>query len=232
MGDDITIVGKHLPGDPYNKEWASPWAAAIWVGVQDSNPRDQKLQLDSFGVLWRLAETNPESSVRKADATEIMDMGSPKDAWYANKLPGFRFMERSELPAKSVYGMKYKTVVITPQVFIEWMRARLEKRGVKFLRACVESLGDLEGMGHDVLINASGLGSTTLTDVKDDKLKPVMLQSIMLKLPSCKGLFIRRGHGYYSTSFPRQNGEVYIGGVIEYDNADLTAYDDKRQMVR
>ena len=228
---EITIVGKHLPGDEPNKDWASPWAAAIWVGVHDSNERDQRMQLDAYNVLWRLAETNPESSVRKAEVTEIMDIGSPSQVWYQNKVHGFRFMSKSELPPKSLFGMKYMTLTITPDVFIEWMRARLEKRGVKFERLHVNSLSDLRGMGHDILINASGLGSATLEDVQDKDIMTTNLQSMLIKKPDYKDLFIRRGSNYYSTAFSRRNGDVYVGGGIAYGSSDRTAYDSTRQMV-
>ncbi|KAH7240448.1 hypothetical protein MRS44_013042 [Fusarium solani] len=61
---NVTIVAEHLPGDYDTKEWASPYAGAIWVGVYQSSPWEQKMQLEGLMGLLRLAETNPESSVR------------------------------------------------------------------------------------------------------------------------------------------------------------------------
>lgn len=233
---DITIVGKHLPGDEADmksKEWASPWAAAIWLGTHShlSSSREQRLQLESLVGLMDIAEKHPESSVRKIQIREIMDNGSPEQVWYQHKVPGFRFLNKDEIPRESKFGMTYETVVITPPVFLTWMRAKLEKRGVEFKKVSVGSLAELKGMGHDVLINASGIGSATLTDVQDTKVKPVRLQSCIIKHPAYRQAYARRGDNYYTTAFSHLDGEVYVGGIIEYGNDDTNAYDDGRQMV-
>lgn len=229
---EITIVGQHLPGDPPSKEWASPWAATIWVGVHESTPREQMMQLKGFAGLWRLAQTDPDSSVRITECTELMDKGSKQDVWYQGKVPNFRFLDQSEMPEGTLYGMRYQTVVLTPQIFLPWIRTRLESQGVKFKRITVGSLSELEGMGHDILINASGFGPGKLLDVNDTNMLSVRLQSIMIPHPNYRGLWIHRGNNnYYSTAFSRMDGTVYLGGVIDYGSPDLTAYDDQRKMV-
>ncbi|KAL1633937.1 hypothetical protein SLS56_002528 [Neofusicoccum ribis] len=212
---DITILAEHLPGDNHTKEWASPHAAAIWVGVHQSSPREQQMQLDGFAGLWRLAETNPESSARRLEMTEIMDRGAKEDVWYAGKLPEFRFLPAGELPKGSLYGMKYKT-----------------SRGVKFLRTRVRALRDLRGLGHDVLINASGFGAEHLTDVREQNINPVRLQVVIAKSDAYDRLFIRRGHnGYYSTAFSRMDGTVYVGGVLVEGSKDLTVSAEDRALI-
>lgn len=57
-------MARNLPGDELSHEWASPWAGAVFLGLDGSNPREQKMQLDSFAFWWQLAKTHPESSVR------------------------------------------------------------------------------------------------------------------------------------------------------------------------
>ncbi|CAH0046241.1 unnamed protein product [Clonostachys solani] len=228
---EITIVGQHLPGDAPSKDWASPWAAAVWLGTHDTNEYEQKLQLDGLAGLRQLAERHPESSVRKIRMREIMDTGSPDQVWYQGKVPGFRWLSKGEMPEASKYGMTYETVVITPPVFLPWMRDRLEQRGVQFKRVCVGSLKELEGLGHDILINAAGLGVRTLADVKDSKVQPVRLQSAIFKHPTYREGYVRRGDNYYTTAFSHLDGEVYVGGVIEPGSDDVNAYDDKRQMI-
>lgn len=228
---EVTIVGKHLPGD-LDKNWASPWAGAVWVGVHNSNKEDQRTQLDGFTGLWHLAEKHPDSSVHTAEMTEIMDIGSPDDVWYQGKLPDFRFLSEDELPVGAKYGMKYKTLVITPQVFVVWMRQRLEAHSIKFLRANVLALGDLKNLGHDILINASGLGSATLNDVRDPHLIPYRNQSLVIRDSNYQGLYIRRGpDGYYSTAFARQDGNVYMGGMLTANSTDITAKEEIRNRI-
>lgn len=229
---DITIIAEHLPGDYRTKEWASPWAGAIWVGVHDSSPREQQMQLEGLAGLLKLAKTNPGSSVRQIEMTEIMDRGSKDDVWYAGKIPNFRFMAADELPEGALYGMKYTTVVLTPQVFLLWLYERLQKRGIKFRRVKISRLSDLGGLGHDVLINASGIGSATLKDSPEKNLVINRLQCVVSKAPHYDRLFIRRGpNGYYSTAFSRLDGTVYVGGVLTQGEHDMAIYDEQRDLV-
>lgn len=233
---EITIVGKHLPGDEADmksKDWASPWAAAIWLGTHSHlcNAREQKMMLEALVGLRELAERHPESSVRKLTIREVMGTGTPAQVWYQHKVPNFRFLDKTEIPKEAKYGMTFETVVITPQVFLPWLRERLEAKGVDFKRVSVGSLAELKGLGHDILINASGLGSATLLDVQDSGLKPIRLQSCFIKHPTYRQGFVRRGDGYYSTAFAHLDGEVYVGGIIESGSDDTEAYSGGRQMV-
>ncbi|KAH7356366.1 hypothetical protein BKA66DRAFT_538938 [Pyrenochaeta sp. MPI-SDFR-AT-0127] len=229
---DITIVGEHLPGDD-TKEWSSPWAGAIWIGVHNSQPREQQMQLRGLAGLWRLAETNPESSLRKMEMREIMDMGTKEDVWYAGKVPDFRFLEPNELPKGALYGMTYKTVMLQPKKFLPWMKARLEDRGVKFVRTCVNSLGDLGGMGHDVLVNASGFGAEKLADVREADFVPNTMQVVVVKAPlNFNSLFVRRKPGAYSTAFARGDGTVWVGGILEQSRELAVAEEGRATICR
>ncbi|KAK2773160.1 hypothetical protein FQN52_004706 [Onygenales sp. PD_12] len=229
---EVTIVGELQAGDYHTKEWASPYAGAVWVGAHASSPREQKMQLEGFAGLWRLAGAHPESSVRRIEMTEIMDHGSKDQVWYAHKLPDFRFLSDEELPAGAKYGMKYKTLVITPQTFLVWMKKRLEERGVQFLRMKANALSDLKDMGHDILINATGFGAEELKDVKEQHITPWRLQCVVAKANGYDRLFIRRGpNGYYSTAFSRLDGTVYVGGVLEPNVKDLEVNEDYRAQI-
>ncbi|KFA53823.1 hypothetical protein S40293_01720 [Stachybotrys chartarum IBT 40293] len=167
------------------------------------------MQLQGLMGLLRLAETNPESSVRQIEMTEIMDRGTKTDVWYAGKVPNFRFLAQDELPKGALYGMKYKTVVLTPTKFLTWLYERLVAKGVQFRRTRVYSLAELNGLGHDRLQCVVAKASTTY-----DR------------------LFIRRGdRGYYSTAFSRLDGTVYVGGVHTENDRDLSISDEQRARI-
>lgn len=215
----ITIVGKHLPGDPQTFEFASQWAGACWVGVPDSSPRDQRMQLDAFAGLWKIASEHPESGLRISDVTEVVEdgmHGTPDAMWFASKIPGFRFLARHELPDTAAWGMTYKSVIISPPVFIRWLRARLEARGVEFRRMSVESLEELKGIGHDVLVNAAGAGSRHLTDVSDATLIPFRMQSIVIEKQYDQGFIYRGRDGFYFNIFGRPDGTCCLGGIKDW----------------
>jgi D-amino-acid oxidase len=61
---NVTIIARDLPGDGESLDWASPWAGAVFLGLDGSTPEEQQMQRDAFAYLWSLATSNPESSVR------------------------------------------------------------------------------------------------------------------------------------------------------------------------
>ncbi|RSL75632.1 hypothetical protein CEP51_010691 [Fusarium floridanum] len=227
----ITIVGKHLPGDPDDFNFASNWAGACWVGVPDSSPRDQKLQLDSYAGLWKIASKHPDSGLRISQVTEIMEAGSPETIWFKSKIRGFRFLNPDELPPRATWGMTYKSIIISPPVFLKWMRARLEARGVEFKRMSFENLDDLKSLGHDILVNASGASSKDLPGVADKTLIPCRLQSIVMEKDWDQGFIYRGRDGYYFNIFGRPDGTCYVGGFKDFGIDDRTVYDEQRQTI-
>lgn len=227
----IRILGSFLPGDPLDKDWASPWAGACWVGQHVSSPEDQKLQLEALAVLWKLAEAYPDSGLRISKMTEILEYGSPDDIWYKSKVPKFRFLEKSEMPPNAKFGMTYNTICISPPVFLSWMRARLEARGVRFERTKVESLDELKGIKHDVLVNATGAQAMNLKDVADSDLVPYRLQSILVKMDYNECYIYRGNNGYYFNMFGRGDGTTYIGGVKLLGSEDRSVYEIERRAV-
>ena len=216
----VTIVARNLPGDEDNKEWASPWAGAIWSGMEGSSEREQKMQLDSLAIWRQLALSDPESSVRRTEMHELFDTGSLEGrVWYRYKIPGFAELPRNELPEDVAFGIRYETIALSPTTFLPWMRGRLEAAGVQFKRAHVRSLADLRGLGHDVLVNATGTGARFLADVKDANMQEVRGQSLLVK-SDYGNLLTRRGRRDYTYIFPRGDGTAILGGIKQYDNND------------
>lgn len=210
---DITIVARDLPGDPETTRWASPWAGAIWLGMADSSPAEQQMQLDALAYWLQLAERHPESSVRKVEMIDVMDHIPLEKVWYRNRVPDFRLLPKEELPSDAKFGVAYQSIILTPVEFLPWMRKRLEASGVKFERASVRSLGVLKGMGHDVLINASGDGPKYMTDIKDPNMVSVRGQTCLVKSDFDKA-WIRRGDEY-TYHLPRGDGTAVLGGIKE-----------------
>ncbi|KAI0188259.1 nucleotide-binding domain-containing protein [Astrocystis sublimbata] len=217
---DITIISRNLPGDPDSQEWASPWAGAIWLGMADSSEADQKRQLDAFAYFWNIAARYPESSVKKTDIIDIMDHIPLEKVWYRDKLPGFRILTKDELPEGAPFGVAYTSWIVTPPVFLPWMRNRLEANGVKFKRVNVRALSDLKEMGHDILINATGVGARYLEDVKDMQMTEVRGQTVLVKTNYPK-IWTRRGKDY-TYHLPRGDGTAIIGGIKEYGSIAKT----------
>ncbi|KAL1639393.1 hypothetical protein SLS58_007974 [Diplodia intermedia] len=203
---DITIVARDLPGDPDSFAWASPWAGAVWLGLDGAPPAEQKMQLDAFAHVWKLALARPESSVKRVEMHDLLDEKRPEDLWYYKKMPG--------------------TWVLTPPIFLVWLRSQLEASGVRFERVNVRSLADLKGMGHDVLINASGWGARFLGDVADQNVDQVRGQTVLVRTDFDK-IWIRRGKDY-TYVLPRGDGTAILGGIKQYGNNDTSVDSDLR----
>ncbi|KAJ0271084.1 hypothetical protein CBS470a_013319, partial [Colletotrichum nupharicola] len=184
------------------------------------------MQLDAFWAWWNLALEHPESSVRRVDMYDLVDGSSEDQVWYANKLPDYRVLSKDELPSGASFGMAYKSIIITPSTYLAWVRNRLEATGVKFQRLSVNSLSDLRGMGHDLLINCTGVGARYLTDVADLDMQEVRGQTILVKSDFNK-IWIRRGKDY-TYALGRPDGTAILGGLKIFDSVDTEVDDDLR----
>ncbi|CAJ0547265.1 Ff.00g018920.m01.CDS01 [Fusarium sp. VM40] len=230
----ITIVAKNLPGDEPTLDWASPWAGANFVAGYCSSPRDRKMQRDAFTELWRLATRCPESSVRKIPMEELFDQErTDDDLWYREFVPNFRFLSKRELPQGAKGGVTYTTIVLNPHIFLPWLRRNLESIGVEFKRMNLASLHEANYLGHDVLINASGLGPKELLDVKDPNMLFLKGQTIVIKSDYNKS-FMRDNGTDYTYVIPRLDGTVILGGIRDADisNTDVNLEVDKDIMRR
>jgi D-amino-acid oxidase len=73
-----------------------------------------------------------------------------------------------------------------------------------------------------VFINASGLGSKTLTDVQDDKCFPERGQNVFYRTDKCRQMYFRNGKEY-TYIIPRPlSGGVVLGGVKQPNNLSVT----------
>ncbi|KAI1332364.1 nucleotide-binding domain-containing protein [Xylariaceae sp. FL0255] len=218
---EITIVARDLPGDDLSQAWASPWACAGWVALGGS-PLEEQMQIDALSFCRKLANSHPESSIRLNELTDVYDVGASavSDLWFRDRLPNFEVLDASQFALKGeetqpAVAVRYLSFALTPSVFLPWLRKRLEDSGVKFQRIdSVKSLAELEHFGHNVLINASGLASSTLDDIKD---KQVITDRTYVTVVKSKyeEAFVRRCATEYTYIFGRHDGTAVLGGISE-----------------
>lgn len=229
----ITIVARDLPGDGPSQDWASPWACAGWVALGGSSPREEQMQLDTLQHCLKLAEENPESSVRRVQLTDVHDVGieTAEGLWYHGRVPGYQVMDAET--SKQHGGcpkvvVKYTSFVLSPTVFLPWLRNQLEAAGVQFQRiGTIKALSELKYLGHDVLINASGLASQTLADVKDEKV--VMDRTYVTVVKSeYNEAFVRRTGGQYTYIFGRGDGAAAVGGISLPVSEEIMSVEEAR----
>lgn len=79
----------------------------------------------------------------------------------------------------------------------------------------VQSLSDLRSLPHDILVNATGVGSASLLDVRDKDVQMIRGQTMIVKHSYNKAM--QRDDGInYTYSIPRMDGTVILGGVRQY----------------
>ena len=96
------------------------------------------------------------------------------------------------------------------------MRSTLERSGVRFKRLDLHALSDARHLGHDVLINATGLGPRHLVDVQDPDMLFLKGQIILVKSDYKKCLMRDDGKDY-TYVIPRLDGTVIMGGIRDPD---------------
>jgi D-amino-acid oxidase len=129
-------------------------------------------------------------------------------------------MNPGEYPSHFNCAWSYETLVTDPTRHMPYLGRQVTSLGGRFVRKRVESLQELYELFPEsrVFINASGLGSKTLTDVQDDQCFPERGQNVFLATDQCNTLYFRNGKEYtYVIPRPLSKG-VVLGGVKQQDD--------------
>ncbi|KAL2870689.1 FAD-dependent oxidoreductase [Aspergillus lucknowensis] len=220
-GFSVTLVAEYLPGDQ-DISYASAWAGAAWHAAGGISPEHRYIQAVSHRHLLRMAQEEPNSGVCIVDAREYVEQPPSRDssAWGKTILPKFRDLNPGEFPSEFNCGWAYETVVTDPTRHMPYLREKITSLGGKFIRKRVEALEDLYTLFPDsrVFINASGIGSRTLRDVRDEKCFPERGQNVFYRTSNYHTFYFQNGKSYtYIIPRPLSQG-VILGGVKQRDN--------------
>ncbi|RHZ53121.1 FAD-dependent oxidoreductase [Aspergillus thermomutatus] len=220
-GFRVVVVAEFLPGDQ-NIFYASAWAGATWHAAGGISPEYRYLQAVTHRHLLRMAQEDPESGVCLVDAREYLEEAPSENSslWGKTVVSNFRELESGEYPQNFHCGWSYQTLVTDPTRHMPYLRKQITALGGQFIRKRVESLRELYAMFPEssVFINASGLGSKTLTDVRDDKCFPERGQNVFYRTDKCRQMYFRNGKEYtYIIPRPLSEG-VVLGGVKQQNN--------------
>ncbi|KAG5788110.1 hypothetical protein H9Q69_012828 [Fusarium xylarioides] len=216
-GYSVTIVARDLPGDDSSQQWASPWAGAGILPHPDYKGHD--LQTESFKFYWALAHRDPTSGVQVVDVTEYYDdRDDDSTIWYKRMAPKYRRLPSEDLPPNAKIGFKYQSIAVNPAVFLPWIKAVLDKKGVRFIRAEVKSIEEARSiLGTKIIVNASGLGAFHLAS--DEKVVAVRGQTMLIESDSHEMVMFQGSH--YTYQIPRMYSDgVIVGGVSQPGNMD------------
>lgn len=109
-------------------------------------------------------------------------------------------------------------MTVNPAVFLPWTKILLEREGVKFIRAEIESINHARSLlKTEIIVNASGLGARVLAN--DEKVVAVRGQTMLVESDSHEMVMFQGSH--YTYQIPRMySGGVIIGGVSQEGGTD------------
>ncbi|EYE92057.1 FAD-dependent oxidoreductase [Aspergillus ruber CBS 135680] len=220
-GFPVVLVAEYLPGDQ-NIFYASAWAGAAWHAAGGINPEQRYFQAVTHRHLLKMAQEDPKSGVCIVDTREFLEQAPPENSslWGQHVVSKFRHLKKEEFPSHFNTGWAYDTLVTDPTLHMPYLGKQITELGGQFIRKKVNSLEDLYRMFPEssIFINASGIGSKELEDVKDDKCFPERGQNVFYKTDKCHMMYFRNGKQYtYVIPRPMSQG-VVLGGVKQQDN--------------
>ena len=215
-GHEVVVIS-----DRFSPDTVSDIAAAIWYPFLTA-PADRA---DGWGVatyteLERLSEHEPQSGVRMRDGREYLRQAVDPPEW-SEDIAAFRILDDSEIPEGYVFGWQFRAPVIEMQLYMPWLRSRVEALGGSFVQSFVEDLNEVSG---EVVVNCVGLGARELCG--DEEVRPARGQVIFIDQDPGIGHFDQQPETLTYT-IPRSDVTV-LGGTAQVDDwgMDIRAEDD------
>ena len=215
-GHEVEVIS-----DRFSPDTVSDIAAAIWYPFLTA-PADRA---DGWGVvtyteLERLSEYEPQSGVRMRDGREYLRQAVDPPEW-SEDIAAFRILDDSEIPEGYVFGWQFRAPVIEMQLYMPWLRSRVEALGGSFVQSFV---GDLSEVSGEVVVNCVGLGARELCG--DEEVRPARGQVIFIDQDPGIGHFDQQPETLTYT-IPRSDVTV-LGGTAQVDDwgMDIRPEDD------
>ncbi|KAJ3546374.1 hypothetical protein NM688_g5521 [Phlebia brevispora] len=226
-GYHVTIVAETFPSDPKTIRYTSLWAGAHHVSHAEGDPKQQKIDEETFKVMWELSVPGGEAEgcfLRIPQTDYFYDGRDVHLGW----MPDHKILPAESLIPNARTGISFTTVTIDTPAYCNYLLSRFLSKGGKVVRTSVQHISQVaEGgaevfiHGHarkvpvDAIIVCPGLGARTLGGVEDKDVFPVRGQLVMLRAP-----WIRFGRtashsadGLWTYIIPRRSGDVIVGGT-------------------
>ncbi|KAJ9502515.1 hypothetical protein H2202_001636 [Exophiala xenobiotica] len=224
-GLNVSLIARELPGDG-GIGWASPYAGATLIPPPEMGQKE--MAKESIAWYQKLAKEDPSSGVRTVKATEYFtDRDNDDTIWYKDIYPEYKLLPQGVLPPGCKVGYSFQTLLANPEVFLPWLKTKLEGLGAKFIRAEIGSLAEARELtGASIVVNASGLGAKSLAD--DAAVAGYRGQTMFVKSDYDEVRLINGAE--YTYVIPRMfSGGVVLGGISQENNFDETVDTSLRQ---
>ncbi|KAF5127149.1 D-amino-acid oxidase [Metarhizium anisopliae] len=236
LGQCITIVAEHLPGDT-SPSYTSPWAGCNFSGISGSDANALRWDKMGYAHLTSLAADHPaESFVSWTQSIEYWDANAPRDkiksisGYMKDSLISCKFtiIPQQELPPGVEYGVSCTSVTVNAPKHLTYLYDLLKDHyGVRFIRQKLPSIqAAYASPWTQIVFNCTGNAARTLPGVQDAKCFPTRGQVVLARAPTMRKNVMRHGRDYetYIIPRPQSNGNVILGGFMQKGNNDPSTY--------
>ncbi|KAL5533755.1 hypothetical protein ACEPAG_215 [Sanghuangporus baumii] len=221
-GYSVTIVAETFPDDKKNIRYTSPWAGAHHVSFAHGDEKQQKIDRETFDVMWQMSEPGKDSekSFLRITQTEYYGEKLP----FANCLevmPNFRNLKEEELIPGAAAGITFDTFTIDMPVYLLYLVEKFRSLGGRTQRDRIQHIAQLaegaytDGKPPAAIVICAGLEARYLGGVEDSNVFPVRGQTVVLRAP-----WIQFGRtisdfrkNLWTYIIPRRCGDVIVGGT-------------------
>lgn len=221
------------PPSPVSQDWSSPWAGFNWCSFAEMDDVDTQRRDKATFLEWQSMVKErvlPREEMEMMPFVEIRDGqgDAATQCWFKDLVP--RFQANEGRGSTSPPTVSYDSIAVSTPHYLAYLvrRLRSHENSVTFHR--IETLPSLGALfSHAslatipaenlLLVNATGLGSLTLSDVRDSAVYPIRGQTILVRAPS----FRTHPHCVMSTLTPKPtyvipraaSGVVVLGGTFD-----------------
>ena len=201
-------------------------AGAVWGPVTCGPPERTYAWARTGLAVFRELAADPATGVTTRRGREISRVPAQPPGWL-NMVPDLAFLPDGELPPGFATGWRYTAPVITMAVYLEYLRNRLERAGVKIDVNPITTLTEVTGdaRGAPVIVNCTGVAARTL--VPDPAVHPIRGQVVVIANPGIEEFTIDHsaiddnatGHTGVTYLFPHRD-TVLLGGTMDDGDGD------------
>ncbi|KAL0576848.1 hypothetical protein V5O48_005145 [Marasmius crinis-equi] len=231
-GYAVTIVAEILPTDPKSIKYTSKWAGAHHVSHANKEPRQTKIDQDTFKVFWELSKPGGAAEhcfmrVHQAEFYHDIPDGEHHLSWY----PDFKVVDKQNLVPGVSFGVEFSTITIDTSAYTNYLLSRFLAAGGSVVRGSVQHINQIvEGGAQifsdtrrpspvDAVVVCNGLGALTLGGIEDKDMYPIRGQTVVVRAPWVKfGRTISTPDGLWTYIIPRPSGDVIVGGTKVADD--------------
>ncbi|KAK0560078.1 hypothetical protein OC844_003983 [Tilletia horrida] len=217
-GYRVFILGREIPSDATSQHFASVWAGANWCSYAGpAEFREQKWETTAWEHFLEIRKSRPDLVALMPFLQFLPAEVKEENIWYSKLCPNFRSLGyvRDGFGEQS-FALAYESLTVHVPHYLHYLVERAtgpsSKEGtgppveihripslpslaavLNFLPASYADKSTNPAASHPIIVNATGLGSHDLAEVKDETVHPARGQTVLVRAPAVKRCVVHAG---------------------------------------